>query len=103
MGKTGGFFRGLWQFIWSGKEAIIFFLAFYLIIRIVSLCSGVYVCTSSSAYTYHIYEDCEALERCSGQTRKIMEFRAWVGGRDMCGYCKERMEEEADYRRDSYY
>lgn len=85
--------KGLLSFIWSGREVILIALVFYLIIRIAGLLSGVYICTSSSAYTYHIYEDCEALERCSGQTRKIIELRAWTSGRDKCGYCKERMKE----------
>lgn len=76
---------GRWLYIGS-IVVFVYFLLFH------TWLSGVYVCSSPGAYSYHFFEDCEALQRCSGHVKKTMRLRAWMSGRDLCEYCKEERD-----------
>ena len=65
-------------------------LKFALIALLLASCAedkGVYICTGRTAKRYHKAENCQGLNRCSGEVRKVTIDEARRYGRTPCRYC----------------
>jgi hypothetical protein len=60
----------------------------------------VYVCSSNSAKTYHIFRDCSALKSCKEDVLEVTRRKAQENERIICMNCKKR-EDEGNKNRDS--
>ena len=50
----------------------------------------VYVCTSNSAKTYHIFRDCGSMKQCSADVLEVTRKKARENERIICMNCKNR-------------
>lgn len=61
----------------------------------------VFICQGSSAYAYHVFDDCEGLNKCNGKKSKVTVNEAKRRGyKKFCGFCRQRQTKQLQLRND---